>query len=145
MGESDSEVGVDNVDANHVLTEGSSSARRQRSTRGNKDIVGSAVAITSVVWLHAFNTAGVAEIGLAGGGVEKRVLRYGPTTPVKICLACAFDWPVFFQTGAESIKEDSFERTVSREGTCVNSMGSRERASTAGRDIDVCGCAVVNR
>ena len=73
-------------------------------------------------------------------------MRYGTTAPVRVCFACAFDWPVFgFQMAAESIKEDSFERTVSREGTCANRMGSRERASMAGREMDVCGCAVVTR
>jgi len=42
-----------------------------------------------------------------------------------------------------SMKDDSLDRTVSRAGTWVKRMGSSERASTAGRESDACGCAVV--
>lgn len=43
---------------------------------------------------------------------------------------------------AESMKEDSLLKTVSRAGTWVNRMGLRDRAWIAGRDREVCGWAV---
>lgn len=45
--------------------------------------------------------------------------------------------------GAESMKEDSLLRTVSRAGTWVNRMGFSDRAWIAGRDKEVWGWAVL--
>lgn len=44
---------------------------------------------------------------------------------------------------AESMKEDSLLRTVSKAGTWVNRMGLRDRAWIAGKDREVWGWAVL--
>lgn len=67
---SDGAVGVA-----HALMLGSSSASRQRSTRGKREAIGRAAVSVEVDWLHAVSSAGEADGSLDVGVATKRALR----------------------------------------------------------------------
>ena len=127
-------------------TAGSRNAKRHISTKGKRDSTGRILVRVAVASVHVFSMAGYAEGRAAlplvvppAAGVVNLALRYGTIAAVSICLISFFDSAEDADQGAVSIKDVSFLRTVSREGTWVKRIGSRERDSMAGRDSDVCG------
>jgi hypothetical protein len=122
-------------DAHQVPTAGSKNANRHISTSGKSSDTFMCSMRVALIDDHVSRSSTVAEgkdppPSLAGLNLP---LRYGTTDLVSVCLIRALG------KGEEeaSMKERNFVTTLSNAGTWVKRMGSRERASMAGRDKEV--------
>lgn len=126
-------------DAHQEETEGSRSARRHISTRGNSSESCKASANVAVTRAHGTRRPGDA-VGLdLDGGVFN--LTYGRTACERVDLICDCDWAAVAGQVAASMKDNSLAFTESSAGTLVKRIGLRDRSSTDGREMVVCGWA----